>query len=175
MHNLYGLLATLSLCVILSACASTESESPALLDTSRVDQELLATATSIQQSIRVMEQTTNALAVRKMTPQEAEYAKRQMAQVPPGMEVPMTTTTYASLRAVVADAAAMANYRFEEYGKRKKLYLTMDTTMRPVVDILRDAGAQVKGQAWVCVYPSPKANQYSNGVVAIKYEGGCDL
>ena len=144
-------------------------------DESRIDRELLSTAKSIQNSIRVMETTTNARALKGLTSSEIRYAKEQMRKVPPGLEKTMTNTSFPSLRALVADAAAMANYRFEEYGKRKKLYLTMDTTLRPVVDVLRDAGNQVKGQAWVCVYPSPSPSQNSNGVIAIKYDGDCSL
>ena len=179
MHNCKRIIGLAFTCLSLMACASTESKGgsapTSYVDSQKVDSLLLETAQSIQKSIRVMETTTNARALKGMSRQQISYAKEQMQKVPPGMERTMTTNTYSSLRAVVADAAAMANYRFEEYGKVKKLYITMDTTLRPVVDVLRDAGNQVKNEAWICAYPSPSPSQNTNGVLAIKYDGDCSL
>lgn len=179
MHNCGKFIGLVFTCLSLLACTSTvktEQVKPShYVDAQKVDRLLLQTAQSIQKSIRVMETTTNAQALKGMSRQEIIYAKEQMAKVPTGMEALMTTNTYASLRALVADAAAQANYRFEEYGKPKKLYLTMDTSFRPVVDVLRDAGNQVRDLAWICVYPSPSPSQNSNGVLAIKYDGDCKL
>lgn len=178
MHNWAKIIGLSIISFNLFSCASSGSSDnvqATYLDESRVDSELLNTAKSIQTSIRVMETTTNARALKGMTSSEIRYAKEQMRKVPPGLEKTMTNTSFPSLRALVAEAAAMSNYRFEEYGKRKKLYLTMDTAFRPIVDVLRDAGNQVKGQAWVCVYPSPSPSQTTNGVIAIKYDGDCSL
>ena len=178
MHNCTKIIGLIFLSYNLIACASSQhvpQESASYLDTSRVDNALLETARSIQNSIKIMETTTNAKALKGMSSDQITYAKEQMKKVPVGMERTMTTTSYPSLRALVADAAAMANYRFEEYGKPKKLYVTMDTKFRPVVDVLRDAGQQVKNRAWVCIYPSPSPSQNSNGVVAIRYDGDCQL
>ena len=179
MHNCGKTIGIVMTCLSLMACASTERSEVVkptkYIDEVKVDTLLLETARSIQKSIRVMETTTNARALKGMTRQEINYAKEQMAKVPPGMEAMMTTNSFPSLRALVADAAAQANYRFEEYGKTKKLYLTMDASFRPVVDVLRDAGNQVRDQAWICVYPSPTPSQTTNGVIAIKYDGGCNL
>ena len=161
------------------ACASTESKGvsapTSYVDSQKVDSLLLETAQSIQKSIRVMETTTNARALTEMPRQQISKAKEQMPEVPPWIDRSMTTTTNSSLRGVVAAAVPMANYRFEEYGKVKKLYITMDTTLRPVVDVLRDAGNQVKNEAWICAYPSPSPSQNTNGVLAIKYDGDCSL
>jgi hypothetical protein len=160
------------LALLLTGCASNlDASSNQLIDVQKIDSQLLAAATSIQLSIRTLEQTTNAVALKKMTSEQVEYAREQMKKVPKGMEGLMTTGTYASLSSVVSEAAALSNYRFEEYGNRKKVFVTMSPSLRPIVDVLRDAGAQAHGKAWVCVYPSSEG--YTNGVIVVKYEGTC--
>ncbi len=143
------------------------------LDKGMLNQVLLASAESIQASIRAMESTSNALALKSMSEEQKAFAQEQMNTVPYGMNMLMTTQSYGSLRSVVLEAATLANYRFDEFGKRKKLYLTMVVNARPIVDVLRDAGEQVRGNAWVCVYPDTTAGGSSNGVVLINYEGEC--
>jgi hypothetical protein len=171
MHNL-KLTSLLIVGLLLSGCTSmSDAKSNQLIDEQKIDSQLMAAANSIQDSIRTMEQTTNAVALKKMTPEQVEYAREQMKIVPKGLEGLMSTSTYASLRSVVSEAAALSNFRFEEYGKTKKLFLTMMPNARPIIDVLRDAGAQVKGEAWVCVYPSDEG--YTNGVVVINYDGVC--
>jgi outer membrane murein-binding lipoprotein Lpp len=173
MHN-FKVSAIIMLALFLSGCASNiDARTNQLIDVQKIDDQLLSAATSIQSSIRAMEQTTNAIALKKMTPEQVEYAREQMKDVPKGLEGLMTTNTYASLRSVVSEAAALSNYRFEEYGKRKKVFVTMTPNLRPIVDVLRDAGNQAKGLAWVCVYDSPEG--YTNGVLVINYDGGCIL
>ena len=171
MHNLKVSSITL-LTLLLTGCASKiDASSNQLIDEQKIDSQLLAAANSIQSSIRTMEQTTNAVALKKMTPEQVEYAREQMRKVPKGLEGLMNAPTYASLSSVVSEAAALSNYRFEEYGKRKKVFVTMQASLRPIVEVLRDAGAQAKGNAWVCVYPSPEG--YTNGVIVVNYEGDC--
>jgi hypothetical protein len=173
MHNL-KMPAIAMLALLLSGCASNiDARTNQLIDVKKIDDQLLAAATSIQSSIRAMEQTTNAIALKKMTAEQVEYAREQMKHVPKGLEGLMTTSTYASLRSVVSEAAALGNYRFEEYGKRKKVFVTMKPNLRPIVDVLRDAGSQAKGLAWVCVYDSHEG--YTNGVLVINYDGRCIL
>jgi hypothetical protein len=173
MHN-YKVFCIFILTSILSGCTSTiGAQTSHLIDEKKIDSQLVAAAMSIQSSIRTMEQTTNAVALKKMTPDQVRYARKQMKLVPKGLEGLMTASTYASLSSVVSEGAALSNYRFEEYGKRKKLFVTMSPISRPIVDVLRDAGSQVKGDAWVCVYPSSAG--YTNGVIVVKYEGNCSL
>jgi len=171
MHNL-KLAGLLVLTLLLTGCASNiDAKSSDLIDEQLIDSQLLAAATSIQSSIKIMEQTTNAVALKKMTPEQIEYARVQMKKVPKGLEGLMSTNSYASLSSVVSEAASLGNYRFEEFGKRKKLFVTSMPNLRPIVDVLRDAGNQVEGDAWVCVYPSLDA--HTNGVIAILYDGRC--
>jgi hypothetical protein len=160
------------LALLLSGCASSiDASSNRLIDVQKIDTQLLDAATSIQSSIRIMEQTTNAVALRRMTPDQVSYAREQMKLVPKGLEGLMTANPYGSLSSVVSEAAALGNYRFEEFGKRKKVFVTMSPVSRPIVDVLRNAGEQVMGKAWVCVYPSSEG--YTNGVIVVKYDGEC--
>lgn len=159
-------------------CASNVStvhpDDQVKLDRERVDKALLESAIAVRNSIRVMEETRNALALSALTPEQRAYAQAQQAQVPKGMGRLMTINDGANLHEIVEYAASLAGYRFEEYGVRKMIPVKALANARPIVDVLRDVGVQANSRAWVCVFPSPTDNEVINGVVAINYAGGCN-
>jgi hypothetical protein len=161
--------------VLLSGCANTEPEKVAHFDTTTLDTSLKGSLASIDQAIKVLAFTKNALAVDGMKPDQVKALRMQVNAMPRGMEIPLTHKTYyGELEPIVRRIAMMTDYEFIVIGKRADIGVMVKVASngRSAYDVIYDVGTQAGTRATVYVIPFEEVDpEGKNGLVKIEYKG----
>lgn len=159
--------------LVVSGCATTDDKNQEMmLQSNRVDEQLVQSARAIQESIRVMREMRNYIAQHAKSDEERRAAALAREKVPKGTDRPLILNTDGGVIETVKLLAGLSNYHFEVVGVPVNRPIVLRANGRMIIDALYDLDGQVMEVARVCIYPT-QGDTDINGMITVNFTKQC--